>query len=145
LSTPKKERFEYPLGRAWVCASAIMSGISIAFAIAILKDDVKALFLYFTFTSLFTLIVLALKYHFYSKKWEQISEEVSSASDEVSDKRWKLGFVLLVLLTLGILFTPLILSYILDPLWLIISISGFVPGVSIPEIILFLYSRSKKD
>lgn len=122
-----------------------MSGISMAFAVAILKDDAQALFLYFSFTFIFTSIVLALKYYFYTKKWEQISEEVSTEENEVSDKRWKWSLILLVLLTLGILFTPLILSYILDPLWLIISISGFVPGVSIPEIILFLYSRWKKD
>lgn len=134
--------FEYPFGKNWVIASAVMSGISIVFAIAILGADAFALFLYFLFTCSLILVVLVLKFHYYSTRNEEMPEEYSSEGEEqVPEGHWKRNFVILLILTAVALISPLIFSLILDPLWWIIIISGFVPGVSIPEVILYLYSR----
>jgi hypothetical protein len=48
---------------------------------------------------------------------------------------------LLLCLSIVALFVPLILLMFLEPLWWLICITGYVPAVNIPEIILYVYSR----
>jgi len=142
VNSSEEGYFEYPYDKKWVYASAALSGISIAFAVSILRDDVGALLLYFAFTSFFTLIILALKFHFYSEREKKMVENYSIEDEKEAPKRgWMQSLILLMVITLLVLLSPLILSYLLDPLWWVIIVSGFVPGVSIPEIILFIYSQ----
>jgi hypothetical protein len=49
--------------------------------------------------------------------------------------------MLLLCFAIVALFVPLILLMFLEPLWWLICITGYVPAVNIPEIILYLYSR----
>jgi hypothetical protein len=142
LGAREEGYFEYPFGKNWVIASAVMSAIAIAFAIAVLGSDAFGISLYFLFTCSLTLVVLVLKFQYYSTRKEEIPEEYSSGGEEqASEDHWKRSFVILLIVIAIALISPLIFSYILDPMWWIIIISGFVPGVSIPEVILYLYSR----
>jgi len=136
-----------------VYASAVLTGISIVFATVVLIGEdskelslytltfmVHPLLLYFVFTSLLTVAVLLLKFYLYSAK-EEVSEDYpfeDAQKPRGSRRRWSL---LVLLLTVAVLFLPLILSVFVEPLWSFISISGFVPAVAFPEIILYIYSR----
>ncbi len=137
MNTCQKEHFEYPFGKKGVYISGVMSGISIVFAITLLRDDISALLLYFAFTSILVVVFFALKFYLYS---ERIKGTLESGKEEPKKHR-TLHLILLILIVTAVLLSPLIFSYTLDPVWWIISISGFVPGVSIPEILLFLYAR----
>jgi heme/copper-type cytochrome/quinol oxidase subunit 3 len=150
LNTSAERDFEYPYGERWVLASGILSAISIILAIIILRSyNVVVFLLYFAFTSVLTLVILALKYYFYSRREEEMSEHYPVESEEVPEKGRTKSLVLLILIAMAALFSPLILSYVvltssIDPIWWIIAISGFVPAVSIPEIILFVYARRQE-
>jgi archaellum biogenesis protein FlaJ (TadC family) len=124
----------------------MLSTISIVLAVAILRSNVIVLLLYLAFTSVLTLVILALKYYFYSRREEEMHENYSIEREEAPEKGRMKSLILLILIAAVALFSPLILSYIIltsniDPIWWIIIVSGFVPGVSIPEIILFIYAR----
>jgi len=156
-SDSKKMRaFEYPFSKTWVYISAVIAGISIALAVLLLIGEepqkfsfntftfmIHPLLLYFIFTSLLTVAVLSLKFYLYSTK-EEVSESHFPGGEQATRgflRRWIL--VIMLFLTVGALFLPLILSFFLGPLWSFLSISGFIPAVSIPEIILYIYSKRR--
>ena len=139
---PKKEDFEYPFSRKWVYASAFLSVISITLTVVMLRDYLFAIILYFVFIFALTLVILAFKSHFYSAKEKEIREfQPMEIEEETRASIWTKSFVLLMLLTLLAFLSPLFLSFILPPEWWIIVISGFIPGMSLPEVILYLYSK----
>jgi H+/Cl- antiporter ClcA len=158
-SDTKEERIlEYPFSKTWVYASAVIAGVSIVFAVLFLIDAepqefsfdtftfmIHPLLLYFIFTSLLTLAMLFLKFYLYSTK-EKTSENHFSGSEQEAHgflRRWLL--VIMMLLTVAALFSPLVLWYFLGNLWSFLGISGFVPAVSIPEIILYVYSQRRQN
>lgn len=156
-SYSKKRRvFEYPFSRTWVWASVVLAGLAMAFTTFLLKDEgpvglftftVHPLLLYFVFTFIFAMAILALKFYIYSTKDEEkleshIFEDEEKRSKKLRWRRW--SFILVLCLTVAALFLPLFLSLFLEPLWSFIVISGFVPAVAIPEIILYIYSRRSR-
>lgn len=143
MSLSRKERLEYPFGKRWVYASALMAGLSIVFGGFMLSEEGPiALLLYFDFTSITTIAVLALKYYLYFVRGSESSEtSFLEGEEEVPKRRWKWGLILLLCLTIAALFVPLILLMVLQPLWWLICVAGYVPAVNIPEVILYIYSR----
>ncbi|MEM2111405.1 MAG: hypothetical protein QXX08_05960 [Candidatus Bathyarchaeia archaeon] len=139
---PEKEDFEYPFSRKWVYASAFLAFLSITFTVVMLKDYLFAIILYFVFVSALTLVILAFKSRFYSKR-EKEMREFQPIEPEEKTSIWTKSFVLLMLLTLMAFLSPLFLSFLLPPEWWIIVISGFIPAMSIPEVILYLYSKRR--
>lgn len=136
-------RFEYPFGKRWVYASAFMAGISIVFAVFMLSEEgYLALIKYFAFTFLTTIAVLALKFYIYFVRRQESAKTTSfDMKEEVPKRRWRWSFIALLCLAIASLFVPLILLVVLEPLWWLICIGGYVPAVNIPEVVLYLYSQ----
>jgi len=147
MSFSKKGSFEYPFGKRWVYASLAMSAIAIIFAVFMLGEGGPlALLLYFAFTSLFTAAVLTLKFYLYFLRDHSSPETYSVEGEEqISRRRLKWSFMILVGLAILALFVPLILLMFLSPLWWLICITSYVPAVNIPEIILYVYSARKNQ
>jgi len=154
-SSKKKISFEYPFSKTWVYACYILAPLTIFFAIYFLWDadpveifsfPVHPIFFYFIFTSVFTVIIFKLKLYLYSRGEgkEPYEGHLIGAEEEgqSSFNQWIL--ILLLILTFAAFFTPIILSFLLGPLWSFIAIAGFVPAMTIPEIILFTYSQRRK-
>jgi len=134
--------FEYPFGKRWVYASVFMSAITIVFAVVMFSGEGSyALISYFSFTFLGTVAVLILKSYLYSLKACEQSEAPSSEDEKEIPRTRRWSFILLLCVAIAALFVPLILLMVLEPLWWLICITGYVPAVNIPEIILYLYSR----
>jgi phosphoglycerol transferase MdoB-like AlkP superfamily enzyme len=147
MSFSKKGSFEYPFGKRWVYASLAMSAIAIIFAVFMLGEEGPlALLLYFAFTSLFTAAVLVLKFYLYFLRDHRSPETYSVEGEaQISRRRLKWSFIILVGLAILALFVPLILLMFLSPLWWLICITSYVPAVNIPEIILYVYSARKNQ
>lgn len=122
--------------------SAVLSGISIVFAIYFLAGIAGALLLYFAFTSILTVVILVLKYYLYSEREGDTRESSLSENEEEAAKgSGRRNLMIVIFITIAAIVSPMILAFALDPLWFIISISGYAPGISIPEIIIYVYSR----
>ena len=154
MGSKGKRYLEYPFGKTWVYASAVMAGISIIFAIEVLSEEepksstlmIPPLLLYFIFTSILTVAILALKFYLYSRMDEEpLKNSLIEDMEKTPKRRWRWSLIALLCLTIAALFSPLLLLQILEPLWWIIGISGFVPAVTIPEIILYTYSRRRLE
>jgi carbon starvation protein CstA len=113
------------------------------FAIVLLEPIAQLL--YFAFVSVLTMAVLVLKFYLYSVREEESSEgRLFEGEEEVRKRRLRWSFIIVLCLIIAALFSPLILLALLEPLWTFIIISGFIPAVSIPEIILYTYSQRSK-
>jgi hypothetical protein len=154
MCPPTDKQFEYPFSKGFVYMSAVLSGISIAFAIVVLIGEesvqfllgsisfaIPALLLYFILSAILTLIILALKFYLYSREEKETWETHPPEVVEKPSSRWKSVLILLSILAIIALSLPLILLALLRPIWWFISISGFVVGINVPEIILYVYSR----
>jgi len=134
--------FEYPFGGKWVLFSGVLSGISIALGLIILSRDWVAIVMYLVFVLLCILVVLPLKFFFYLKKEEEIEEEPTENLESGKNK-YRLKIIIFSCLIIMVLFSPFILAVFMDPVWWVILISGVVPGVNVPEIILYVFSKVK--
>jgi hypothetical protein len=146
MSFSQKGNFEYPFGKRWVFISGLMSGIAFVFAVFMLSGEgTFTLLLYVVFTSIFTVAVLALKFYLYFLRGHESPEtySVEGGEQQIVKRRLKWSFILLVCLAIVALFVPIILLYFLSPLWWLICITSYVPGVNIPEIILYIYATLK--
>jgi len=152
----RKRNLEYPFKKSWVCAATLMAIISIIFAVLVLAGEeplvvsfyffypftfvTHPLLLYSLFVSCLIIIVFIVKLYLYSIDEEE-PEDSFTTGKEVAKRRWRWSLIILFGSAIAALFIPLVLLAFLDPLWWFISISGFVPGITIPEIMLFLYCR----
>jgi len=145
MSFSQKRYFEYPFGKRWVYASVAMSAIAILFALIMLSgEDAYTLLLYFSFTSLFTVAVLGLKFYFYFLRDHAPPENYSvEGKAQISKRRLKWSFIILIGAGILALFVPIFLLMLLSPLWWLICITSYVPAVNIPEIILYIYAALK--
>jgi hypothetical protein len=155
MESKMNNHFEYPFSKGYVFLSAVLIGLSIFIATFILIGEepipfwigninfmIPALLLYFLFTAILSLIMLILKFHLYSIRWARTVDSYSPESEETdSGSIWKSIFIPLLILIIIALSLPLILLALLRPLWWFISLSGFIAGINIPEIILYVYSR----
>lgn len=128
------KELRYPRSTKWVVFSCILIAISVFYAVLFLTDPFS-IFLFFIFTSFVTVIFSSLKFWLYLKAQEEFEEQ----KEEVSRR-----YILFLILILALfLFMPFYLVVFLEPLSWFIFIDGFVAGVNIPEVILYLYSRYK--
>lgn len=132
----EKALYEYPYSKKWVFFSCVLTVLSITFTLLALSDPISIL-LFFAFTFILAGIFFLLKLRLYSMKTEH---ELGShfALEEKVPRRF---FVILLLVLFVALFLPFLLLLILEPLSWFISITGFIAGVNIPEVFLYLYFR----
>lgn len=156
LAFKRNRYFEYPFGKRGVYLSLIFSIVSIAFAAIVLIEEepvrlsptfmIPPLLLYFAFTAALTLAILAVKFYLLYREEEEMSQRYPSQGEGKPPRtHLKRNLIILLCLVIVALFSPLILSIFLDPLCWFITISGFVPAVSVPEIILYIYSRRRRS
>lgn len=137
----QKRRFEYPFAKKWVYVSVGMAVGAIAMALSVLTKPLWLLS-YFIFTFLMTATMFAGKLYLYSSR---TSENLEGRSFDNGERYRKHGskWVIITLLGLTIvaLFLPAFLSMVLEPVAWYVGLSGFVAGVSLSEVALYLYSR----
>jgi len=152
MCSTEERIFEYPFSKTWVWAGLVLAGIALVFAIFLLKDEgcveifgllVHPLLLYFAFTLAFALAVFVLKFYVYSAK-NEVAENYALEGRKERSKRLrklKLSFILVLCLTIFALTLPILFLMFLGPLWTFIFISGYIPAVTLSEVILYIYSR----
>ena len=112
------------------------------FTVLVLSDPISIL-LFFVYTFIFAAIFFALKFRLYSMKTQ---EEMESRYTEAGEEYSKRYFLVLLLILIFALFLPFLLLMFLDPLSWFSSITGFIAGVNIPEVVLYLcFKRTKSE
>lgn len=126
------ENFKYAPSKKLVSLSFILVFFSIFFAFQFF--DFYFLVVYFLVVLIITLIMIKLKIWIYSR--------FNSSTDEIekSFPYWPLALLVII----G-LFLPFLLLFILDPVYILILINGYVAGINIPEIIFFLLNLKRKS
>lgn len=130
-----KAMYEYPYSKKWVFFSCVIVALSITFTFYVSHDPISVL-LFFSYTSIMAGIFFLLKLRLYVMKSRQ--ELNSPVVEEEELPARFLYFSILVLVTA--LFVPFVLLLFLEPLSWFLSLTGFVAGINIPEIFLYLCS-----
>lgn len=129
-------RYPYPERRVYL--SAVIAGLSIILALALLSSQPVRIVYYFLLTIIFTVITFLLKRRLYTLILMDKDEEESLKNEEGTP--WK-ALLLVFSMTLVSLIAPLLFAEILmGPVWFIMIIS-FTSGVSISEIVLYFRMR----
>lgn len=129
-------RYIYPYSKRRVLFSCVLVIVSIIFAFLTLRDLTSVL-LFCVYAFLFTTIFLVLKFYLYSKKAQ---EKLGPSYVQEENRSWGLPFAISLVVIAGFLpvFFLLLLLLFLPPLTWFTFIVGFIAGVNIPEIILYL-------
>lgn len=127
----KKKRITYPFSRRRVYFSGLLCFLSLLFMLILSEGNISVIGLYLMTTGIIGVPSYLIKIHIYREK----VEEIKSASRK--DVRiW----VTLFLFSLMLLCSPFVFLYLFGPhAWLIV-INGFISGVNIPEIVIYLIS-----
>lgn len=138
---PRETSIKYPFSKKRVLFSCVLVATTIGFTFYALTDPFS-IFLFFVYTLLLTAIFLVLKLHLYSTEAEKLESphfEKKYASQEKNTLKRQIT-VLLILLIFA-LFLPFSLLLFLNPFTWFMSITGFIAGINIPEIILYIYAQ----
>lgn len=118
--------------------SAVIAGLSMILALALLSGQPILTGYYFFSTIIFTIITFLLKKHLYTFILTDRSEEETRESEEHTP--WK-AMLLIIFMSLASIVAPLLLAGILSgAIWFVMIVS-FTSGVSISEIVLYLEMR----
>lgn len=133
-----KSKSKYPYSKSRVYFSVLISAFSLILALQLLPTPALIL-CYSASTSIIATITFLLKRRYFYTKTTEAHQRVA---DKNVEKRtsWKL-LILFFLVMILILVSPLFLASFLDPhTWFILMVS-FTSGVSISEILLYVYMR----
>ena len=128
----------YPYSESRVYLSAVIAGLSIILALALLLGQPILMIYYFLSTIIATVITFLLKRRLYTFISTDKNEEKTRENEERTP--WK-ALLLALLMSLAFLVAPLLLAQILSGTVWFIMIASFTSGVSISEIILYLQMR----
>jgi len=137
-----KTLLEYPYSRKWVLLSCVLVAATITITLFGLTDRLSFL-LFLVYTLILTTIFLVLKFYLYSTKTEEKLESL-----HVEEERRLRGenplkrpiVALLIALIIG-LSLPFCLLLFLSPFTWFLFLTGFIAGINIPEIILYVYAQ----
>jgi len=141
----KMRNFDYPFSRSLAILSGAFASISTGFAIIILKDEggvIPPVFLYLLVTLLITLASLLIKIQLYSPTKPSPGTYTQTAEESV--KSFQRFLILLYVLVLAIIAVVPFLAMWVPGLWWVISLTGFISGVNISELILYILSRRRR-
>jgi uncharacterized membrane protein len=127
--------YKYPYSKKWVFFSCVIVALSVAFTLYVSHDPISML-LFISYTSIMAGIFYLLKLRIYVMKSQE--ELKSSVAEEEEPSARLLYFLVLVLI--AALFVPFVLLLFLEPLSWFLSLTGFIAGINIPEIFLYLFS-----
>lgn len=132
-------KFEYPHTWKWVLFSCLLVTLSIVFVLSVLRD-LFSIFMYIIFTFIFTISFFFIKIKLYSKKTAQ---KYGMEAEEPASRR--LVFFIILVLVFGVSL-PFLLLLFVDPLICFLIITGFIAGINIPEIVIYIkYLKSCSD
>jgi len=126
-----KFKYEYPHTWKWVVFSGFLSLLSLIFAVFAL-NDLSLLLMYFLSVTVFTVFFFFLKLKIYSRK--------ATEMEAVEQTPRKYILLLLLVLILGVS-SPFLLILFVDPVSWFLVIVGFIAGINISEIILYIVYR----
>jgi len=141
----KLRNFDYPFSRSLAILSGVLASISTGFAIIILKDEggvIPPVFLYLLVTLLITLASLLIKIQLYSPT--KPSPETYTQTAEESVKSFQQFLILLYVLVLAIIAVVPFLAIWVPGLWWVIGLTGFISGINISELILYILSQRRR-
>lgn len=133
-----KSKSKYPYSKSRVYFSVLISAFSLVLALQLLPTPALIL-CYFASTAIIATITFLLKRRYFYTKTTEAHQTVA---DKNVEKRtsWKL-LILFFSVMILILVSPLFLASFLDPnTWFILMVS-LTSGVSISEILLYVYMR----
>jgi len=139
----KKAVYEYPYSKKWVLVSCILVAVSLLFtflAVILLGIDPISVLLFLAYTSIFATIFFLLKFRLYTMKTREELESRFTQEEETPKRH----LLILLLILIASVFLPFSLLLILDPINWFMSITGFIAGINIPEIVLYLYFKRTK-
>jgi len=141
----KIKNLDYPFGRSLAILSGVLASMSTGFAIIILKDEAGAIppvFLYLLITLVITLASFLIKIQLYSPT--RSSTKIYTEDAEESIKSFQRFLILAYALVLAIIAVVPFLAMWVPGLWWVISLTGFISGINISEIILYILSRKQR-
>lgn len=146
---------DYPFGRFLVSVSAIIAIVSTAFAIVILREEDPnspnpvffgipvPMLSYFSMTTILTLLILLIKVRLYSAAATTKTTELYVSGAEETAKGFKRSLTLLYVAVVILMILIPALLFIVPQMWWFISITSFVSGINLSEVIIYLFSRKR--
>ncbi|MGD8507075.1 MAG: hypothetical protein PVF15_10490 [Candidatus Bathyarchaeota archaeon] len=132
-------RERYPYSRNRVLLSGVLIALSAILSLSLLLTDITLMLYYFASTLVVTAITFFLKKRFYPLLTSRNAPE----EKEMKGASWKMILIAFFML-LGSIAIPLLLAGILSgPVWFI-TITGFITGVNISEIVLYIQATSNQ-
>jgi hypothetical protein len=135
----RKTKLKYPFSKFRVYFNAVAGSIALLISISLLLSysDVLAIFIYLSFSFVLTLLSLRLKLYLL-ERMERIEEEDYPETIEPERRFLNWRLIMMVVLLVLVLVFPVISTLFVSPLWWFIGFSGFVVGMSLSEVLLFL-------
>lgn len=136
----KKPKVKYPFSKFRVYFNAVAGLLAFLISISLLLSysTAEALFFYILLSFSVTLLALRLKLYLL-ERMERMELDEGYPETKETDKRslnWRL--ILVVAGLIFILVLPVISAVLVSPLWWFIGFSGFVCGMSLSEVLLYL-------
>jgi ABC-type Na+ efflux pump permease subunit len=133
---------DYPFSKFWrIYMSAILCTISLFLSLLMIKfNDVLSWGLYFLFAFLTTVFSIYIKLKIYFKR----EKSPNSLYNSSTGMKWRF-LIFYLMLIFPFLFLPAILATLLSPNVWFTSINGYVFGINIGELLLFLQEKRRKS
>jgi len=136
----RKTKLKYPFSKFRVYFNAVAGSIALLISICLLLSysDALAIFIYLLLSFVLTLLSLRLKLYLLERmeKMELEEDYPETVEPERCFLNWRL--IMIVALLVLVLVFPVISTLFVSPLWWFIGFSGFVVGMSLSEVLLFL-------
>jgi hypothetical protein len=134
----KAQKSKYPHPKSRIYLSVIITVLSMTLALPLLPTLPLILY-YFISTGIIVTITFILKRRFFYTEPTEIHQRASKEESEPHIS-WKILLLVFSIIIL-VMMSPLFLASVLDPsAWFILMIS-FTSGISISEILLYVYMR----
>ncbi|UCE95459.1 MAG: hypothetical protein JSV51_06955 [Candidatus Bathyarchaeota archaeon] len=130
----KTNHLTYQTSKKLFILSVILVSASLIFS-AIFFINLFLLSLYFVTVFLFAIASFFIKAYIYSRSLNASQSSVGSGAPF-----WPLLIALIV-----VMFIPFLVVLVLEPAGVLLLINGYIAGVNLPEIILYVYTHLKKD
>lgn len=130
------KRYPYPENRVYL--SAAIAALSIILALALSSNQPIVIIYYLFSTVVFTVATFLLKKQIYGLLSADKDDEKTSEAGERTP--WK-AVLLVLFMSLAVIVAPLLLTQVLSAMAWFVLIVGFMSGVSISEVILYLQMR----
>jgi steroid 5-alpha reductase family enzyme len=136
----KKQKVKYPFSKLRVYFNGVAGSLALLISISLLLSysTVEALLFYLLLSFLVTILSLRLKLYLLDRMQKMELDEGYPETEETPSGRFNWRLVAVIALLVFVLILPVISAVLVNPLWWFIGFSGFVCGMSLSEVLLYL-------